>query len=159
MIKVVDGRHYLGRQRRYGRTLSYVWTESGRLFNLDMIADGYAHEYTYDLPYRYQAGLQGRRERRPYPRTRAVVAERLRSVTRLRGKCPEKKEEHSEEDDHRRHRRRARRPVRCWGPGRPTPTFMQNCSEARAAGVTPIYEGDPGYAPQLDRDNDGIACE
>lgn len=39
---------------KYGRTLAYVWTESGRLFNLDMIADGYAHEYTYDLPYRYQ---------------------------------------------------------------------------------------------------------
>jgi len=39
---------------RYGRTLAYVWTESGRLFNLDMIADGYAFEYTYDLPYRYQ---------------------------------------------------------------------------------------------------------
>ena len=39
---------------RYGRTLAYVWTESGRLFNLDMIAEGYAHEYTYDLPYRYQ---------------------------------------------------------------------------------------------------------
>ena len=39
---------------RYGRTLAYVWTESGRLFNLDMIADGYAHEYTYDVPYRYQ---------------------------------------------------------------------------------------------------------
>jgi micrococcal nuclease len=39
---------------RYGRTLAYVWTTSGRLFNLDMIADGYAHEYTYDLPYRYQ---------------------------------------------------------------------------------------------------------
>jgi micrococcal nuclease len=40
---------------RFGRTLAYVWTESGRLFNLDMIADGYAFEYTYDLPYRYQA--------------------------------------------------------------------------------------------------------
>ncbi len=39
---------------KYGRTLAYVWTASGRLFNLDMIADGYAHEYTYDLPYRYQ---------------------------------------------------------------------------------------------------------
>ena len=39
---------------RYGRTLAYVWTESGRLFNLDMITDGYAFEYTYDLPYRYQ---------------------------------------------------------------------------------------------------------
>lgn len=40
---------------KYGRTLAYVWTASGRLFNLDMIADGYAFEYTYHLPYRYQA--------------------------------------------------------------------------------------------------------
>ena len=39
---------------KYGRTLAYVWTASERLFNLDMIADGYAFEYTYDLPYRYQ---------------------------------------------------------------------------------------------------------
>jgi micrococcal nuclease len=39
---------------RFGRTLAYVWTESGRLFNLDMVTDGYAFEYTYDLPYRYQ---------------------------------------------------------------------------------------------------------
>jgi len=39
---------------KYGRTLAYVWTELGRLFNLDMIADGYANEYTYYLPYRYQ---------------------------------------------------------------------------------------------------------
>jgi hypothetical protein len=31
-----------------------VRAESGRLFNLDMIAHGYASEYTYDLPYRYQ---------------------------------------------------------------------------------------------------------
>ena len=43
---------------RYGRTLAYVWTASGRLFNLDMIADGYAYEYTYDLPYRYQQGFR-----------------------------------------------------------------------------------------------------
>jgi micrococcal nuclease len=39
---------------RFGRTLAYVWIESGRLFNLDMITDGYAFDYTYDLPYRYQ---------------------------------------------------------------------------------------------------------
>ena len=34
-----------------------------------------------------------------------------------------------------------------------------NCAEARADGAAPIYEGDPGYAPHLDRDNGGIACE
>ena len=37
--------------------------------------------------------------------------------------------------------------------------YYKNCSEARDAGVTPLYEGDHGYAPHLDRDSDGIACE
>lgn len=38
-------------------------------------------------------------------------------------------------------------------------TYWANCSEARAAGVTPLYAGEPGYRSQLDRDNDGVACE
>lgn len=37
--------------------------------------------------------------------------------------------------------------------------YWPNCTEARAAGVAPIYAGESGYRPQLDRDNDGIACE
>lgn len=37
--------------------------------------------------------------------------------------------------------------------------YYKNCTEARAAGVTPILRGEPGYAAHLDRDNDGIACE
>jgi hypothetical protein len=37
--------------------------------------------------------------------------------------------------------------------------YYANCTEARAAGVTPIMRGEPGYASKLDRDNDGIACE
>lgn len=38
-------------------------------------------------------------------------------------------------------------------------TYYSNCSEARAAGVTPLYAGDPGYDSHLDRDGDGVACE
>lgn len=34
-----------------------------------------------------------------------------------------------------------------------------NCDEARAAGVAPLYVGEPGYAAHLDGDNDGVACE
>ncbi|MHC3368745.1 excalibur calcium-binding domain-containing protein (plasmid) [Rhodococcus aetherivorans] len=34
-----------------------------------------------------------------------------------------------------------------------------NCTEARQAGVTPIFRGEPGYAAHLDGDNDGVACE
>ncbi|GAA1480322.1 hypothetical protein GCM10009624_07620 [Gordonia sinesedis] len=36
---------------------------------------------------------------------------------------------------------------------------FSSCSEARAAGQAPLYRGDPGYSPDLDRDGDGTACE
>ena len=35
----------------------------------------------------------------------------------------------------------------------------KNCAEARAAGAAPIHRGEPGYRAELDRDDDGIACE
>ena len=35
----------------------------------------------------------------------------------------------------------------------------KNCSQARADGRQDIPRSDPAYAPRLDRDNDGIACE
>lgn len=46
----------------------------------------------------------------------------------------------------------------------PSPTtggsaYYPNCRAACAAGVAPIYRGQPGYRPGLDRDNDGVACE
>lgn len=34
-----------------------------------------------------------------------------------------------------------------------------SCAQAREAGAAPLYEGDPGYNPRLDRDKDGVACE
>ena len=37
--------------------------------------------------------------------------------------------------------------------------YYRNCAAARAAGVAPIYFGEPGYRPALDRDRDGVACE
>lgn len=35
----------------------------------------------------------------------------------------------------------------------------RNCKEAHKDGRYDIPKGDPAYAPHLDRDNDGIACE
>jgi len=37
--------------------------------------------------------------------------------------------------------------------------YYRNCAAARAAGAAPINEGQPGYRPELDGDNDGVACE
>jgi len=47
------------------------------------------------------------------------------------------------------------------GAARPSNSsvYYPNCAAARAAGAAPIYRGQPGYRPALDRDNDGVACE
>lgn len=48
-----------GTYDKYGRLLAYVYIplnskQEGLLVNEYMIAEGYGHEYTYDIPYKYQ---------------------------------------------------------------------------------------------------------
>jgi len=45
------------------------------------------------------------------------------------------------------------------GPAAQPQTFYANCTEVRDAGKAPIRRGEPGYDNNLDRDDDGIACE
>ncbi len=40
---------------KYDRTLAYVYREDGLFYNKYMIEQGYAHEYTYNTPYKYQS--------------------------------------------------------------------------------------------------------
>lgn len=44
-----------GDKDKYRRTLAYIYTESGIFYNKYMIEQGYAHEYTYNSAYKYQA--------------------------------------------------------------------------------------------------------
>jgi endonuclease YncB( thermonuclease family) len=44
-----------GELDKYGRTLAYIYREDGMFYNEYMIKQGYAHEYTYNTPYKYQA--------------------------------------------------------------------------------------------------------
>lgn len=44
-----------GELDKYGRTLAYIYREDGMFYNKYMIEQGYAHEYTYNTPYKYQA--------------------------------------------------------------------------------------------------------
>jgi len=48
-----------GERDKYQRLLRYVYLEDGTSFNKLMIAEGYAHEYTYQSnPYKYQAAFK-----------------------------------------------------------------------------------------------------
>ena len=42
-----------GSRDKYSRLLRYVYREDGLFYNLFMIKNGLAYEYTYDLPYKY----------------------------------------------------------------------------------------------------------
>lgn len=44
-----------GDRDKYGRLLRYVFLLDGTLVNQKIIAEGYGHEYTYKLPYKYQS--------------------------------------------------------------------------------------------------------
>ncbi|HEY9358277.1 MAG TPA: DUF1524 domain-containing protein [Arthrobacter sp.] len=44
-------------------------------------------------------------------------------------------------------------------PAAPAAAYYANCTAARAAGAAPIFAGQAGYRPALDRDSDGVACE
>lgn len=47
-----------GERDKYKRLLRYVFLPDKTNFNLYMVAEGYAHEYTYDEPYKYQADFK-----------------------------------------------------------------------------------------------------
>jgi micrococcal nuclease len=48
-----------GDRDKYERLLRYVFLEDGTNFNLYMIKEGYAYEYTYNTPYKYQTEFKG----------------------------------------------------------------------------------------------------
>ncbi len=51
-----------GNTDQYDRLLRFVWLPDGQLVNYLLIAEGYAFEYTYDLPYAYQQQFRAAQE-------------------------------------------------------------------------------------------------
>lgn len=47
-----------GERDKYKRLLRYVFLPDGTNYNLYMIKEGYAHEYTYDTKYKYQLAFR-----------------------------------------------------------------------------------------------------
>ncbi|MCK4892255.1 MAG: thermonuclease family protein [Candidatus Pacebacteria bacterium] len=50
----LEGDDAVSDKDEYGRLLRYIFLEDGTNFNKIMIKDGYAYEYTYNVPYKYQ---------------------------------------------------------------------------------------------------------
>jgi hypothetical protein len=72
------------------------------------------------------------------------------AMARVLGSCPDQAVESSAFTP---------KPAPAPAPAPAPDVYYANCAAVRAAGAAPLYRGQPGYAPKLDRDGDGIACE
>ena len=154
-----------GERDSYGRLLAYLWLPDGRNFGEVMLAEGYAHEYTYDLPYTYrdafvaaqdtamanQAGLwspatcAGDTEQAADQAPAALPAPELTAPeTPASPAVPAAHAPPSGFD-----------PTRYIGQG-----DRYNCSAfASQADAQAVLRADPRDPNRLDGDRDGIACE
>lgn len=134
---------------RYGRQLRYVTMGDGRDFGRYMV--GFSHTAVYegrnDGAPSYLAGL-----RAADPNGRTCGSETHSTTTQP---APTQSSPRTSPP---RVNTTAPAPAPAPAPSSGG-TYFKNCSAARAAGAAPLYRGQPGYAPKLDRDNDGIACE
>ncbi len=142
------------RRDRYGRDLVYVWLDAHTMFNELMVREGYAHEYTYDLPYRYQQQFRAAQS------AASDGQQGLWNPSTCAGDTDQ--------------------PAEAIGDVAPSPTptptvtpttaaipstgedgaaYYASCAAVRSAGKAPLLRGQPGYRSKLDGDHDGVACE
>lgn len=140
-----------GDRDKYGRLLRYVYLEDGRNIAYEMIKGGYAHEYTYKVPYKYQEQFKA-----ALAHARSVNAGLWSPQT-----CAGNTDQQHPPAPVAQPRATAPSPQSTPAPqaAAPSSVYYKNCTAARAAGAAPVYEGQPGYGTHLDRDRDGIGCE
>ncbi len=126
----------------YDRLLGYIWVD-GENFNQLLLEEGLArYAYVYDPPYTHQDEMKQAEQR---------AREAEIGIWSIDGYVTEDEFNHEGVEDDPQENQEAEKPD--------DDVYYANCTEAREAGVTPLYEGDPGYGRHMDGDGDGVACE
>ncbi|OGG41600.1 hypothetical protein A2837_00200 [Candidatus Kaiserbacteria bacterium RIFCSPHIGHO2_01_FULL_46_22] len=128
-----------GERDKYGRMLAYVFRADGLFINQELIAKGFAYEYTYNLPYKYQAEFKAAEEKARTDK-QGLWAESAcagdSEVSRVPQNTPTYPADHSDKD--------------CADFA--TQAAAQSYFEANGGSSTYNYD-------RLDSDADGTACE
>lgn len=133
-----------GERDKYDRLLRYVFLEDGQSFNKLMISEGYAYEYTYDTPYKYQAEYKAA-QREAEQGKHGLWADGACSSTKILPLDDYLKQPPNNN------------PPTISGGDKDCPDFS---SHAEAQAYFEAGGGGPSYNfNNLDRDRDGIACE
>jgi micrococcal nuclease len=134
------------RRDKYGRDLVYLWLDTHTMYNQLMVAQGYAHEYTYHRPYRYrQQFLAAQSKARAAGLgfwSRSTCAG---DTTQRAGAAPPTSVATI-----------TTAPAATDSAGA---VYYSSCAQVRAAGKAPLLRGQPGYRSGLDGDHNGVACQ
>jgi micrococcal nuclease len=131
---------------RYGRTLAYLTLPDGRDYSVMAAEAGAARSYVYaGKPVAKHSQIRDAEQRARM----AHVGLWASCDTAATKPSPKSKAEGPSAP-------KADAPS---APKAPSSGPFKNCDAARAAGAAPVHRGDPGYAPKLDRDGDGVGCE
>lgn len=114
---------------RYGRILAYVRTDEGWDIGTAMLRNGLAVA-RYDGRDGYGWHPKQRKYRRLDRQNGRIKCTKPNTPSRRKPTSPDK-----------------------------TSAYYANCAAARRDGAAPVYRGQPGYGPHLDRDGDGVGCE
>ncbi|WP_416828992.1 excalibur calcium-binding domain-containing protein [Ectobacillus polymachus] len=137
---------------QYGRLLAYVWI-GNELFNGTLLDKGFARVAVYPPNTKYENQLKTIQDHSKNGKSGIWSIENYVTDSGFNMDAVKPKEQPAP----------APIPAPSSQPEQKTAqndnVFYANCTEARKAGATNIKKGEPGYAPKLDRDGDGIACE
>ena len=128
-----------GRTDKYGRTLAYIWLGTW-LINRQMITNGFAFEYTYNLPYLYQQDFKDAEK----------LAEQNKKGLRADTMC--------NADTKANHQEKIITATTTGTTSKLSCTTKKTCSQIKTCQDAVYYLETCGWT-RLDADADGIPCE
>ena len=152
-----------GERDTYSRLLRYVFLADGRNYALEMIKQGYGHEYTYRVPHKYQQEYQ-QAENEARNAERGLWAPAACTDPTSDPLPPEESESPELQGGIDDARDRLKELLDNYGRGTCHSAYEPclpvvddlDCSDVQG----PITVKSPGVDPyRLDRDNDGVGCE
>ena len=144
-----------GNRDIYNRLLAYIWLPDGHNFGEVMIADGYAHEYTYSLPYAYRDSFKAAQDNAIANQLGLWSPATCAGDTEQPADVPAPAAAPTDGAVVQPSPSAAFDPTRYIGQG-----DRYNCSAFKSqADAQAVLRADPRDPNRLDGDHDGIACE
>jgi micrococcal nuclease len=141
-----------GVRDKYDRLLGYLILPDGTNFNKMMIEEGYAYEYTYSTPYKYQQEFQ-KAEKHARANKLGLWADGACDVEKVGGRVNSEADENTARDNDVKVDQSGDVEYECG-------YNAYNCSDFSShREAQSVYDTCEGDIHRLDRDKDGIACE